>query len=152
VFRGDSALSLDDKGRLAIPSRYRERLVEVCGGSLVATIHLTERCLVVYPAPEFRRIETHLENLPTLDSQAQLISHLLIGNAQECDMDGHGRILLPPSLRDWAGLDKQVRMVGQIKKFELWDERGWVARREQLLGEVGQLLSRPSEALRGLVL
>jgi MraZ protein len=67
-------------------------------------------------------------------------------------MDSHGRILVPPTLREWAGLDKRVRMVGQIKKFELWDEDVWASRREELLGQVGDVLGRPSEALRSLVL
>lgn len=152
MFRGDFPLNLDVKGRLAIPTRYRDRLVDACGGSLVLTISLTERCLTVYPFPEWKGIEDHLQNLPALDHQAQAISHLLIGHAAECDMDSHGRILVPPSLRAWAGLDKRVRMVGQVKKFELWDEEAWAARREELLGKVGELLSEPSEALRTLVL
>ena len=152
MFRGDVLLNLDPKGRLAIPTRYRDRLAEACSGSLVATISLTERCLAVYPFPEWKRIEDHLQNLPALDQQAQAISHLLIGHAAECEMDSHGRILVPPSLREWAGLDKRVRMVGQIRKFELWDEDGWAVRREELLGQVGNLLKEPSEALRSLVL
>ena len=145
-------MTLDAKGRLAVPSRYRERLMEDYGGKLVATISLLERCLVVYPFPDWQQIEDELRRLPALDPKAQAISHLLIGHAAECDMDGQGRILIPPSLRQWAGLDKRVRMVGQMKKFELWDEGNWTARREELLGQIGDLLSQPSEALRSLVL
>jgi MraZ protein len=152
LFRGDIPLNLDVKGRLAIPTRYRDRLTDACGGSLVFTISLTERCLTAYPFPEWKRIEDHLQNLPALDHKAQAISHLLIGHAAECEMDGQGRVLVPPALREWAGLDKRVRMVGQVKKFELWDEGAWVARREELLGQVGELLREPSDALRHLVL
>ncbi len=152
MFRGDYPLNVDVKGRLAIPTRYRERLQDACGGALIVTISLTERCLSVYPFPEWKRIEEHLQNLPALDQQAQAISHLLIGHAAECDMDAQGRILIPPSLREWAGLDKRARMIGQVKKFELWDEGTWSTRREELLGKVGDLLSEPSEALNSLVL
>ena len=152
MFRGDHPLNVDAKGRLAIPTRYREGLRDVCGGSLVLTISLTERCLSVYPFPEWKRIEDELQKLPALDRKAQDISHLLIGNAAECDMDAQGRILVPPSLRSWARLDKRVRMIGQVRRFELWDEAAWDTRREELIGTVEDLLSDPSEALSSLVL
>ena len=152
MFRGDLPLSLDPKGRLAIPTRYRDRIAETCGGALVATISLTERCLVIYPSPEWRRIEQQLQAFPAFDPQAQAISRLLIGHAIECEMDGQGRILVPPSLRELASLDRRVRMIGQVNKFELWDEDLWSARRTELLGQVGGLLKEPSEALRNLVL
>lgn len=143
---------MDTKGRLAIPSRYRERLEESCGGRLVVTISLLERCLVVYPFADWQNIEDELRRLPALDQKAQAISHLLIGHAAECDMDGHGRILVSQSLREFAALERRVKMVGQVGKFELWDEATWAERREQLLGQVGDLLEQPSEALRALVL
>ena len=152
MFRGDLSLSLDPKGRLAIPTKYRERIAELCGGALVATISLTERCLVVYPSPEWRRIEQQLQALPALDPKAQAISRLLIGHASECEMDNQGRILVPPTLREVATLDRRVRMIGQVNKFELWDEDHWAARRNELLDQVGGLLKEPSEALRTLVL
>ncbi len=152
MFRGDHSLNIDAKGRLAIPTRHRERLQDACGGSLVLTISLTERCLVAYPFPEWQRIEDHIRGLPAFDEKSQAISHLLIGHAAECDMDGQGRVLVPPGLRGWAGLDKRVHMVGQVNKFELWDEGVWAARREELLAKTADLLSEPSEALKNLVL
>jgi MraZ protein len=152
VFRGEYSLSIDAKGRLAIPSRYRERLVEECGGKLVVTISLLERCLVVYPYPRWQRIENELKDLPALDSQAQAINHLLIGHAVDCDMDSNGRVLLSQALRNFAGLDKHVMMVGQVDKFEFWDDAGWTRRRDELLDNVPQLHREPSDALRKLVL
>jgi len=151
VFRGEHSLNLDAKGRLAVPSRYRERLVEECNGKLVVTIGLMERCLTVYPFTQWTRIEEAVKSLPAFDREAQAISHLLIGHATECDLDTHGRILLPQSLREFARIDKRVKMVGQINKFELWDEAAWSARREELLGEVGDVLAQPSESVRSLV-
>ena len=152
MFRGEYSLTMDSKGRVAVPTRYRERLSEIGGGKLVATISLMERCLVVYPLPHWQRIESKLEKLPALDPNAQTINHLLIGHATECDMDGHGRVLLPQSLREFAGLDRHIRMIGLVRKFELWDEQTWVERREQYLGQVGELRSEPSGPLSELVL
>ncbi len=152
MFRGESALSMDSKGRLAIPTRYRERLAESCAGRLVVTISLLDRCLVVYPLPDWQRIESELQALPALDPQAHAVQQLLIGHASECELDGHGRILVPVPLREFASLGRRVRMIGQVRKFELWDEEQWTARREVLLKEVESLRDAPSEALRGLVM
>ncbi len=152
MFRGECSLSLDAKGRLAIPSRYRERLAEFCGGKLIVTISLLERCLVVYPYPRWQRIEDELKDLPTLDRKAQSVIHLLIGHAADCDLDSNGRVLLSQSLRKFAGLDKRIMMVGQVDKFELWDEAGWIRRRDELLNDVPQLHEEPSDVLRTLVL
>ena len=154
VFRGEFSVSMDAKGRLAVPTRYRDRLAESCGGKLIATISLMDKCLTVYPFPDWQRIEDELKALPALDPQVRAISHLLIGHATECDLDSHGRILLPQSLRDFASLDKRVLMVGQVRKFELWNDSAWSQRREELLGQVGnlQLHASQSQALRDLVL
>ena len=152
MFRGDFALNLDAKGRLAVPARYRSLIGEKGGGALVVTVSLTDRCLSVYPFAEWRRIEEEIQQLPTFDRQAQAIRHLLIGRACEVEMDSHGRILVPPQLREWAGLDKRVQMVGQVMKFELWDEAAWRKRIDELHGPAGELMSEPSEALRALVL
>lgn len=154
MFRGEFSLSMDSKGRLAVPTRYRERLVEGCGGKLVATISLMDRCLTVYPFPDWQRLEDEIKALPALDPQVRAISHLLIGHATECDLDSHGRMLLPQSLRDFASLDKRVHMVGQVRRFELWNEDAWSTRRDELLGQVGnlQIQASQSQALRDLVL
>jgi MraZ protein len=145
---------MDSKGRLAVPTRYRERLVEGCGGKLVVTISLMDRCLTVHPFPDWQRLEDEIKALPALDPQVRAISHLLIGHATECDLDGHGRMLLPQSLRDFASLDKRVHMVGQVRRFELWNEDAWSTRRDELLGQIGnlQIQASQSQALRDLVL
>ncbi len=152
MFRGDVSLNLDSKGRLAVPSRYRERLNETCNSRLVVTISLMDRCLVLYPFPEWQRIENEIQSLPSLDPQVRAISHLLIGHATECEMDNHGRLLLPPSLREFASLDKRVCLIGQVHKLEIWNETAWQSRREELLGQVGFLPDSVSDALRNLVL
>ena len=106
----------------------------------------------MYPFPDWQRIERELEALPALDADAQAINHLLIGHASECDLDGNGRMLLPQGLREFASLDRSVKMIGQVRKFELWDDGAWATRREELLGRVGQLQGTQTDALRGLVL
>ena len=152
MFRGEFSISLDSKGRIAVPTRYRDGLSEHCGGKLITTISLMDRCLVVYPFPAWKRIEDEINDLPSLDPQVRAISHLLIGHAVECDLDSHGRILLPTLLREFAGLERKIRLIGQVKHFELWQEEAWNARRDELLGQVGKLGSDVSDALKRLVL
>lgn len=120
---------------MAMPVRYRERLLEICGGHLVVTVD-PDSCLLVYPLPEWEVIESKLVQLPSFNKRAKSIQRLLIGHATECDMDGQGRILLPTLLRDYAGLSKKIVMIGQGKKFELWDEEAWNSSQEALLGSV----------------
>jgi MraZ protein len=154
VFRGEFSLNLDAKGRLAVPSRYREQLVEITGGKLIATISLMDPCLVVYPLPDWEKIEHQLRNLPALDRKAQTIRQLLIGRAADLELDSHNRVLLPQHLREFAKLEKRVKMVGQVNNFELWDESTWQRWCADQLAQVqtGELLRDQSEALSSLVL
>ncbi len=134
LFRGVSHINLDAKGRLAMPTRYREQLAEGCAGHLVVTVDV-DRCLLIYPLPEWELLEARLAALPNLDRQARRLQRLLIGHATECDLDRHSRILLPAPLREFAGLEKSVVMIGQGNKFELWDEQAWNENRDQWLAE-----------------
>jgi MraZ protein len=124
LFRGVSVLNLDAKGRLAIPARYREEIQASCASRLVITVD-RDRCLLVYPEPTWIEIERKLDQLPSLDPAARALQRLYIGHAHDVEMDGQGRVLLPPELRRFASLDKRVAFVGQGKKFELWDEDAW---------------------------
>lgn len=124
MFRGLNQVSLDAKGRLAIPVRYREALAETAAGELVATVD-RDRCLLLYPRPRWEEIERDLARLPSLQPEARAIQRMLLGYAAEMQMDGHGRILLPPALREYAELDHKVVMIGQGHRFELWSEDRW---------------------------
>ena len=136
MFRGNFQLTMDAKGRLAVPKRYRDALAAESGLNMVITTGEYEDCLVVYPLPEWQRIEERLRRHPDLRpeaddearAKAEWTSRLVIGNATDCDIDSHGRLLIAPPLRAHAGLGKQVRLVGQTEKFELWDEATWSAR------------------------
>jgi MraZ protein len=124
VFRGISQLNLDVKGRLAVPARHRDALLERCAGHLVITAD-ADRCLLVYPLPDWELIQQRLEGLSNLDPRVRELQRRLIGFAVDVDMDSAGRVLISPALRDYAQLDKQVVLVGQGKKFELWNQQNW---------------------------
>ena len=118
---------------MAIPTRYRERLIGRSDGQLVITIDTDERCLLIYTLPEWEEIERKLNQLPTFNEHARRLQRLLLGHATDTEMDSHGRVLVPPPLRQYAGLDKHVVMIGQGKKFELWDEQLWNEKRDEWL-------------------
>jgi MraZ protein len=130
VFRGIHTINIDDKGRMAIPSRYREKLVKEAQGQMIVTIDTEEACLLLYPLPDWEIIESKIEALPSFHTASRRIQRLLIGHATEVEMDGQGRILLPLPLREYAGLQKNITLVGQGKKFEIWEEHAWNATRK----------------------
>jgi len=145
MFRGVNSLNLDAKGRLAIPTRYREGLSRQSNGKMVVTINNAERCLWLYPLADWEEIERKLVNLPSLDPAAQRLKRILIGHANDCDLDAAGRVLLPAPLREFANLDKRVVMIGQGNKFEIWNEQLWNDRREQWLTDDSDLGPLPVE-------
>ncbi len=124
MFRGVNVLNLDAKGRIAMPTRYREQLVEQCASKLVVTVD-RDHCLLIYPFPDWEEIERKLVKLPSFNKQARSLQRLLVGHATESDMDAQGRILLAPPLRQFAQLEKRVVLIGQGNKFEVWDEQTW---------------------------
>ena len=129
MFRGATKLSVDEKGRMVMPTRHRERLREISEGSVVVTVD-RDRCLLIYPLPEWEKIERKLMALPTLQPQARRLQRLMVGHATELQLDGHGRLLLPPELREFAALGRQAMLIGQGSRFELWDEARWLERRD----------------------
>ncbi len=151
MFRGANAISLDAKGRLAMPSRYRDELISRCAGQLVVTIDTVDSCLCVYPLPEWELIEAKLREVPSLREENRRLQRLLIGNAVDLELDGSGRFLVPPRLRDNAGLDKRGMLVGQLNKFQLWDEDAWKAVAVADLAAIKQPGALPDE-LRDLIL
>ena len=115
VFRGISAVNLDAKGRLSIPSKYREGLQ---GQSMVLTIDTEDPCLQLYPMSRWSIIESQLEALPTFNPAARRIQRLLLGHATECELDSQSRILVPAVLREHAELVKKVMLVGQVSDLK----------------------------------
>ncbi|MBS3953447.1 MAG: division/cell wall cluster transcriptional repressor MraZ [Methylomicrobium sp.] len=137
MLRGISSINLDPKGRIAIPTRYREELQECCDRQLVVTVAVNDRCvgepgcLWLYPLPEWEKLEQTIVKLPTLNKMAGMLRRFVIGNATECEMDGQGRMLIPEKLREFAQMDKKILLVGQLNKFELWSELAWTAKEHE---------------------
>jgi MraZ protein len=124
VFRGVAQLNLDSKGRLAVPSRFRDALITQASGHLVVTAD-ADRCLLIYPLPDWEPIEHKLMSLSSFNAQIRELQRRLVGYAEDVVMDATGRILVPPALRRYAQLDKAVVLVGQGHKFELWNKDHW---------------------------
>jgi len=126
VFRGSSNLTLDNKGRLVVPARHRDALLERCGGHLVITAD-PDHCLLLYPLPEWDGIQQKLDALSNFDQRVRGLQRRLTGHAVDTEMDAAGRVLVSPELREYAHLEKDVVLVGQGKKFELWNREQWKA-------------------------
>lgn len=125
MFRGASAINLDTKGRIAIPKRYRETLHAEFNRQLVITVDFDDPCLLLYPLEAWQKIEAKLLRLSDTQKSERSLKRMLLGYAHECELDTNGRLLLPPPLRQYANLDKRAMLVGQLNKFELWDEAQW---------------------------
>ena len=141
VFRGVSELVLDAKGRLAIPARHREGLANGDGRVVITADH--GGCLLVYPMADWQPIEARLMSLSSFDDKIRALQRLIVGHADEVEIDAAGRVLVPPALRRYAGLDKRVVLVGQGRKLELWDDVKWQA-------QVAQTISFPDGLPAGL--
>ena len=139
MFQGATALSLDVKGRLAIPARHREALLAASGGQLVLTAH-PHRCLLLYPAVAWEPIRDKVLAASSLNLQSAAIKRLLVGNARDESLDSAGRLLVAPELRQFAQFDKQVWLVGQGTHFEIWSDAGWQQQQEVFLGMGDQSL------------
>ena len=137
MFRGVQHINLDAKGRLSVPARQRESLLDISAGSIVVTIDTQSSCLVLYPLREWERIERDVQNLPTLNPAVRRFQRLVLGYASDLDLDSSGRILLPGALREYAHLEKRVVLVGQGNKLELWSESLWEAECEAALAADG---------------
>lgn len=135
MFRGINSVTLDAKGRVALPARLRESLVAAAEGKLVVTIDTKHPALLLYPLPLWEVVEAKLESLPNMNPRSRTIQRLLIGHATDLEPDSAGRLLLPQKLRDYAQLDKKVVLVGQGKKVEIWSEPIWEACMEDWLSD-----------------
>lgn len=141
-FRGGPVLTLDQKGRITVPSRWREQLLATVGARLVVTKN-ADGCLSLFPPPVWEQVERVVLDLPAEDDAWR---RLITGNAEEVEIDNASRVLLPPELRRWAGLEKDVKFMGVGTHFELWD----LARYE--VHEAQAIARGKPEALRHLKL
>ena len=138
MFQGAAQLNLDAKGRLAIPARHREALAQV-GARLVLTAH-PHRCLLLYPQPAWEPIRAQILAAPSLQVDSAMVRRLLVGFAEDVELDGAGRLLISPSLRQYAGLEKEIWLIGQGRHFEIWSAAGWQMQQEAIFAVGDKLL------------
>jgi MraZ protein len=152
MFRGINSATLDGKGRMALPTRFREVAATLAGaeGGLVVTIDTKERCLLLYPLPLWNEVQEKLENLPNMNPRSRTLQRLLIGHATDLEPDNTGRLLLPQKLRDYAQLDKKLVLVGQGRKIEIWSEELWEARMQEWLSDASVAEFADAEEFTGL--
>ena len=118
MFQGASSLSLDGKGRLSMPTRHRDVLSATAANLVTVTKH-PHGCLMIFPRPEW---QTFRERISALPMSAQWWKRIFLGNAMDCELDGTGRVLISPELRDAAGITKDAVLLGMGAHFELWDK------------------------------
>jgi len=128
---------------MVLPTRYRESIQGSAQGRLVVTVD-RDQCLLIYPLPEWEQTEHKLMALPSLHAQSRRLQRLMVGHATDLELDGHGRVLLPPELREFAGLQRFAMLIGQGNRFELWDETRWSERRGQWLKSEEETTDLPS--------
>ncbi len=136
MFRGASAITLDSKNRITVPTRYREELIADCQGKMVCTVDLQYPCLLLYPLAEWEEIELKLCELSSMNRAERLAQQKLLGNASDCELDKNGRLLINGPLRTHAGLEKNIILVGQLRKFEIWSESAWQAQMQQGISKI----------------
>ncbi|MEW5885190.1 MAG: division/cell wall cluster transcriptional repressor MraZ [Pseudomonadota bacterium] len=137
MFQGASSLSLDAKGRLAVPTRHREVLGACAAGQLTITKH-PHGCLMVFPRPQWEQFRERIAALPL---SAQWWKRIFLGNAMDCELDSAGRVLIAPELRAAAGLNKEAVLLGMGNHFELWDAQAYAAQEAQAMqGELPEAL------------
>jgi MraZ protein len=124
MFRGAAKVTLDVKGRMSLPTRVRDTLAEMGQKRLVATVD-RDKCVLLYPLDEWQQLQDHLMSLPNLNAEARWLQRLMVGYATDLDMDGHGRVLITPELREFTGLQRDAMLFGQGNHLELWDESAW---------------------------
>jgi len=144
MFRGATKVTLDDKGRMVMPTRYREAIAQRAQGKVVVTVD-RDQCLLIYPQPDWEQVEQKLMSLPSLHAQSRRLQRLMVGHATDLELDGHGRFLLPPELRQFASLGRHGMLIGQGNRFELWDETRWNERRDFWLKTEEASTDLPSE-------
>jgi len=142
MFRGATSLNLDVKGRLAVPSKHRDALQAQCAGNLVLTAH-PHGCLLLYPQPAWEPIQAKMMALSSFDKQSSALQRLLVGYAEDITLDSAGRLLVSPSLREFAGVEKQAMLVGQGSHFELWNMDAWRTQLERVMS--GDEMTLPPE-------
>jgi MraZ protein len=143
VFKGATNLNMDAKGRLAIPAKHREALLVQSAGEIVLTAH-SHPCLLLYPASAWEPIQSKIMSLSSFDKKSAALQRRLVGYAEDISLDSAGRLLVSPALRELAGLEKEVMLIGQGSHFELWSKEAWFRQSQEAINKDGEF-EMPSE-------
>ncbi len=150
-FRGEHNQRVDDKCRLSIPSAFRQVLEQNGDSRLVLAKSTLHRCLQAYTARDWEAREDHVMSLPASDPAVQRLLHFQFASAQAVEPDSHGRIVLAPALRAWAGIaaKDEVVLIGQVRRFEVWAGETWAATQRDIENTMlGDALLSWNDALR----
>ncbi|MGH8153467.1 MAG: division/cell wall cluster transcriptional repressor MraZ [Rhodanobacteraceae bacterium] len=146
MFQGETAISVDDKGRLAIPTAYRDPIARACNNRLVITYNPFDAgCLWIFPQPEWERVRDRVNDLPSVKRVHRDMQLKLVGAAAQVELDSAARVLLPASQRATSGIGKKAVLLGMGNKFELWSEQAHLAKIQTTIGE-----EEVSEEMAGL--
>ncbi len=140
MFRGSFEHTVDSKGRVSVPSKFREIIADRYEGKLVLALDF-DKCLTVYPLEEWERLEAKIRSLPAMKREVKDFMRFLLASATECELDKQGRILIPLAHREHATITKNVMVVGIIDKIEIWDAKAWEARHSQNGDKIGEALA-----------
>ncbi len=136
MFQGETAITVDDKGRLAVPTAYRDLIARNCGNRLVITYNPFESgCVSLYPQDEWERVRDAVNQLPNTQKAHRALQLKLVGAATPVELDGNGRISIPASMRSAVGIEKKAVLVGVGNKFDLWSEQAHHAQIRQTLSD-----------------
>lgn len=150
MFFGETAINLDAKGRMALPTRYRDAVAEASDNRLVLTYSAFDAgCLWLYPEPEWARVRDEVMGLSTFNPSHRSLQRRLVGSATRIELDGNGRMLLPQTLRQFAGLEKKVVLMGMGARFEIWNENVLMQKRAE---EERSMAEQASSEMAELVL
>lgn len=143
MFRGRFEHSLDSKGRVSIPSRFREVLAAQFDERLIITNF--DGCLWAYPVAEWQRIEDRVAALPQFKPEVKALQRVFISAASECPLDRQGRILIPQTLRDYAGIERDLVFVGMTKRVEIWSTKRWQDVFDRSQKDIGEMAAKLAE-------
>jgi MraZ protein len=148
VFRGLYEHQIDAKGRTSFPAKLREPLVALGEHRLIITTAL-DPCLHCYTMPEWERIEVNLARRSPMEKGVKSLLRRFVAHAQEVPLDGLGRVLIPPSLRAYANLEKNVVWVGMVTVIELWSQEGWVKAQQEAEADSADVMRVLTELRQG---
>ncbi len=140
MFRGSFEHTVDSKGRVSVPSKFRDIIADRYEGRLVLAMDF-DQCLTVYPLEEWEMLEEKIKALPMMKQEVKEFMRFFFSSATECELDRQGRILIPPAHREHAGIAKDVMMVWIMNKIEIWDAKAWEARNSQNGDKIGEALA-----------